>query len=169
MKTVPVFAAMALMIFYGCKDNGRSEIEQAAYGYLDATANYRFEDARHYASPQTCEVTLAFFDRLMTKVDSSVIKRNTPAEITIKKSEQTSDTTAYVLFHKTTPKKTQDDTLQMVRTDGRWLAHVVITVPKLPGLDTTAHKRKINREMFKNAKFTPIKRGNAVQKQGKSL
>lgn len=141
-----------LLLLSSCCNNEKKQIEQAAYGYLDAMGNYRIDDARPYSTPQTCSVTLDFLCKIMPSVDTAYISSNTPAEITIKSVQQTSDTTAYVLFHKSTPITQQDDTLQMVKMDGRWLAHVIINVPPLinatldGGDNTITHRRRFTRE-----------------------
>ena len=144
------------LLLCACGNPEHKAMEQAAYGYLDAAGNYRFDDARHYASPKTCEVTLTFFDQLMTRVDTHYVASNTPAKITIKSVHQTSDTTAYALFHKKTPIKTQDDTLQLVKIDGKWLADMVITPIKLPKAASAKEKRELARELRGQKKHTTI-------------
>ena len=89
---------VALFLLAGC-NNTAKDIEKAAYGYLDAMGNYRIEDAKPYASTQTCDNTLDVIQKnLMPKVDTDYIKSNTPATIEILGVEMLSDTTAVVNY-----------------------------------------------------------------------
>jgi len=153
MKHTALTFTIALL-FCSCGNLEREAMEQAAYGYLDAAGNYRFADARQYASPRTCEVTLAFFDQLMARVDTHYVASNTPAKITIKSVHQTSDTTAYALFHKKTPIKTQDDTLQLIKIGGKWLADVPINPIALPKPASAKEKKELARQLRGKKKLT---------------
>ena len=102
-------------------------IGDAAYGYLDAVANYRFDDAYPYASQRTQEVTLSFFKQIFERTDTAFINKNTPAKVTIDQVIVTSDSTAQVVYSKTTPiTRQQHDTVDMVREDSRWVVEWVI-------------------------------------------
>ncbi|MBR1835292.1 MAG: hypothetical protein IJ785_07280 [Bacteroidales bacterium] len=105
------------------------QLREYAQGYLDALGNYRPTEARPYASPETCEKTLAFYEALMSYTDSSVFKNNIPATITLGETSYSNDTCATVAFHKSTPITEQDGTLHMVKRGRKWLAHEVINFP----------------------------------------
>ena len=163
MKRSIIPTSLVLLFLLCCCDSTESrQIERAAYGYLDALGNYRIDDARPYATQQTCDVTLDFFNHIMPMVDTAYVISNTPAEIVIKSVCRETDTTAYVLFHKSTPIIQQDDTLRMVKRDGRWLAHVVIVVPQLFNQDTSIHERRITREMARTLKPVDIRKHTGV-------
>ena len=119
---------LAVLLCTACS-NDQKAIEEAAYGYLDALGNYHVSDARPFATTQTCDVTLNFLDTLMTHTDPQVYANNIPAEITINEVTMTSDTTATVAFHKSTPSTQQDGTVDVVRVDGKWLVDQVIDIP----------------------------------------
>lgn len=108
------------------------KIKESAQGYLDALGNYRPAEARPYASVETCEKTLAFYEALMNYTDSSVFKNNIPATITLGEIDYSNDTSATVAFHKSTPITEQDGTLHMVKRGRKWLAHEVIGFPTVP-------------------------------------
>ena len=129
---------LALLLCVACGSH-QNDIEKAAYGYLDAMGNYRIEDAKPYASRQTCEKTLDVLQKsLMPKVDTNYIKSNTPATIEILGVEVLSDTTAVVNYKKTTPITVQNDgRLDMIKEDGRWCAEVIIALPPIVAMDST--------------------------------
>lgn len=108
------------------------KIRESAQGYLDALGNYRPAEARPYASVETCEKTLAFYEALMNYTDSSVFKNNIPATITLGEIDYSNDTSATMAFHKSTPITEQDGTLHMVKRGRKWLAHEVIGFPTVP-------------------------------------
>ena len=122
------------MLLTACA-NDKEQIRQCAQGYLDAMGNYRPTEARQYSTQQTCDVTLAFFERVMEFTDSSVYANNIPAEITIGEITITDDTTATVNFHKSTPSTQQDGTINLVKREGKWLVDLVLNVPNLPSKD----------------------------------
>ena len=93
------------------------KIKESAQGYLNALGNYRPAEARPYASAETCEKTLAFYEALMKYTDSSVFKNNIPATIALGEIDYSDDTSATVAFHKSTPITEQDGTL---RTEIPW-------------------------------------------------
>ena len=108
------------------------KIKESAQGYLNALGNYRPAEARPYASVETCEKALAFYEALMKYTDSSVFKNNIPATIALGEISYSDDTSATVAFHKSTPITEQDGTLHMVKRDRKWLAHEVIGFPTVP-------------------------------------
>lgn len=108
------------------------KIKESAQGYLNAWGNYSPAEARPYASVETCEKTLAFYEALMNYTDSSVFKNNIPATIALGEISYSNDTSATVAFHKSTPITEQDGTLHMVKRGRKWLAHEVIGFPTVP-------------------------------------
>lgn len=124
----------AALLFSACA-NDEAQIRQCAQGYLEAMGNYRPTEARQYATQQTCDVTLSFFEKVMEFTDSSVYANNIPAEITLGDIVITDDTTAIVNFHKSTPSTQQDGTVHLAKRDGTWLVNEVLNVPQLPSKD----------------------------------
>ena len=105
----------------------KRQIEKAAYGYLDATGNYRFKDAYKYATKETRERTLKFIEKnIMTKADTASLMRETPAVITITGITLTSDTTASVMFHKSTPVSERNNIIELVKRDKEWKVNMVL-------------------------------------------
>ena len=133
MKQITILLT-AVLLFTACT-NDEEQIAHSAQGYLEAMGNYRPTEARQYATPQTCDVTLAFFERVMEFTDSSVYANNIPAEITLGDIVITDDTTATVDFHKSTPSTQQDGTIHLSKRDGTWLVNEVLNVPQLPSKD----------------------------------
>ena len=115
----------------------KKNIEKAAYGYLDAMGNYRISDAYQYATPETQQKTLRFIEeRIMPITDKNYIKSETPATITITGITIKSDTTAEAMFHKSTPSSERNNMLQLVKRNGKWMAHVPIDVPDIFNMPT---------------------------------
>ncbi len=125
-KIVLLLSVLCLM---ACNSETK-EIRQVAYDYCMATANYRIDDAEQYCTEETSKSTLVMARYLISLVDTSFIASNTPAEITIEKVERTSDTTAVVTYHNTTPLKSYSNTVDLLRRDGRWLVHLPLTAPE---------------------------------------
>ena len=119
------------MLLSACA-NDEEQIRQCAQGYLDAMGNYRPTEARQYATQQTCDVTLAFYERVIEVTDPNVYKDNMPAEITIGDITIADDTTATAAFHKSTPTTQQDGSIDLVKRDHKWQVHQVLNVPQLP-------------------------------------
>ena len=133
------------MVLASCGSNPQKEIEKNAYGYLDAMGNYRIDDARPYASTLTCERTLDILQKhIMPKTDTNYILSNTPATIDILSVEVLSDTTAVVSYSKTTPLQVQSGKLDMVKENGRWCAEVIIALPPIMTMDSTAIQKDIS-------------------------
>lgn len=157
MKARLLSTVALLLTLCGCNGGERKQIEQTAFAYLDAMGNYRIEEAKPYSSPRTIETAIALCERIMPSVDTSYIKSNTPAQITIKSVHIETDTTAYVLFHKSTPITQQDDTLRLVKIEGKWLANVVINLPNSLSDDTIpARERRLTQEQLKSMEARPI-------------
>jgi len=122
--------SLLAVVLAGCS-NDEKQIRAAAQGYLDAMGNYRPTDARPYATEETCNVTLAFFEKLMQHTDPSVYANNIPATITLGDVATYDDTLATVAFHKHTPSKEQDGKVTLVCRDGQWRVHQVIEIPDM--------------------------------------
>lgn len=124
-----LFAAIA-MIFAACKGDDMTDIRTAAQGYLDAMGNYKPTEARAYATKETCEQTLSFYEELLKHTDPKVFANNMPAEITLG-NVTIEDSTAVIEFHKHTPITEQDGTLALVKRDKKWQVDEVINVPPM--------------------------------------
>ena len=123
-------ALVATLVFVAC-GNSKKEIERVAKGYIEALAYYRVSDARQYATTETCEVTLNFFDTLLAHTDPQVYAKNMPAEITITGTTIYNDTAASVAYHKSTPSGEQDGSVDLVKRDGKWQVEQVIEIPQM--------------------------------------
>lgn len=106
--------------------NPKKAIKKTAYAYIDAMANYRVDDAEPYCTYETQITTLVTARQMVAAVGPAYIESDTPAKIKIKEIIITSDTTATVKYHKTTPIKNKNGELEMVLRDGKWLANVVL-------------------------------------------
>ena len=62
----------------------------------------------------------------MKSVKPGYIESDTPAKVRLTDVEMTSDTTATASYHKKTPIKKQDGTVNLVLRDGKWLVHIVM-------------------------------------------
>lgn len=123
-----ILAACALMAT-ACQNNTEN-IQKAAQGYLEAMGNYRPTDARQFATPETGEVTLAFYEYVIRQTDPRTYANNMPATITLG-DIAINDTTATVSFHKSTPITQQDGSISLVKRKGQWLVHEIIEVPAI--------------------------------------
>lgn len=126
-----LLAAAAMLLLGGC-GNDRRQMERNARGYLEAMGNYRVDEAVPYASRHTREVTIPIARRLTAMTDPEYIKSNTPADITIRGAKRLTDSTAVVYYHKHTPITEQEDSLALVREEGRWVADVRLHSVPLP-------------------------------------
>lgn len=126
MKRTILVPIVALLIT-ACNSSSpeKENIGQAAYNYCVATSNYDLDAAEAFCTEETAKHTLAVGRHLLTLVDSSYIASDTPATIEIKSVKQLSDTSAYAVYHKQTPRKDYIDTMQMRKRDGQWLAHSI--------------------------------------------
>lgn len=122
-----IFVPIVALLITACNSNSpeKESIGQAAYNYCVATSNYDLDAAEAFCTEETAKHTLAVGRHLLTLVDSSYIASDTPATIEIKSVKQLSDTSAYAVYHKQTPRKDYVDTMQMRKRDGQWLAHSI--------------------------------------------
>lgn len=154
-KTVFFFLAFASMILFSACNSNENQIRKIAFGYLDAMGNYRISEAYPYATQETQESTLKYIEEfIMPRTDTNYLKSETPATITITNISITSDTTATVMFHKSTPSSERNNILNMVKRNGEWRANVAISVPPIMKnlqngvvTDTTAARRLILKEV----------------------
>ena len=155
-----IMYCVAILFMAGCNTDEK-KIETVAYNYLDAMGNYKIDDARPYASAETCEKTLdVLLHHIMPKVDTNYIKSNTPATIEILGVEILSDTTAVVNYKKTTPITTQNDgRLDMIKEDGRWCAEVIINIAPELKQDTLRPSLKLD-----SLKGMTVKKGTVIKK-----
>lgn len=132
MKTTLQLTLIAcLSLLAACCGSEKNLVESSADKYLNAMANYNFFEAKKYCTPETRQVTIKYIEnKIMPYLDSNYMQQNTPATIKIKKIKMTSDSTATVFYHKTTPINTFDDSLQLVKFRGEeWRANQVIVIP----------------------------------------
>ncbi|MBR1793498.1 MAG: hypothetical protein IJ764_07670 [Bacteroidales bacterium] len=125
MKRYSIAIFLSAIMLISCHRQG-AEIENVALGYATAVGNYDFDAASPYVTEETRAVTLTIFKRILTMTDTAYIRSNTPAEIKIKNVTLTSDSTARVVYHKSTPITEQNDTLHLVHQQNRWLVDNVI-------------------------------------------
>ena len=127
-KNILLLAFIPLLL--ACQRD-EAKIKRSAYGYIHALGNYQPTEARPYATPETCDTTLAFMEMLVAHTDPAVYADNIPAEITIGKIE-IHDTTAEAAYHKSTPSVEQDGTVHLVKREGQWRVHQIVHIPNLP-------------------------------------
>ena len=124
MKRI-VSVIMTLVVFTCCScKQERKMVEEAAYQYSYAMANYNVDEAEKYATEETKETTLKTARFLVQRVDSTYIKSDTPATIDIINVEMVNDSMAVATYHKITPLKDFSGTVDMRKRDGKWYAHV---------------------------------------------
>lgn len=148
MKQHTTLAAigLALILLSACNKD-KKEIETNAFGYLQATGNYMIDEAMPYATKETRETTLAFLkDNLIPMTPQEVLDANTPATIAINGITIDNDT-AYVSYTKTTPIKTLENQIRLVKEEGHWLVYVPLVLPDTmtPG-NVTASLSKADKE-----------------------
>ncbi len=128
-KTILSLVTLFAVILAGCSST-QDLVEEAAYQYSFAMANYDIDNAEPYADDETQQTTLKTGRGLLSMVDSNYIKSDTPAKIEILNTEMTSDTSAIVTYHKTTPIKDFTGTVEVRMIDGKWLVHSPTPVRK---------------------------------------
>lgn len=138
----------------------KRQINEAAYGYLYALGNYRPNEARPYATTETAEVTLAFWERVMEHTDPSVYANNIPAEITIKEVRIV-DTTAIAEFHKQTPSTEQDGEVNLVKRNNKWFVHEILDISNNPIMKEGAGKKRFSSEEIKQMRRNARTSNNA--------
>lgn len=122
--------AMFCIIASACSSD-ETQVRKAAQKYLNATANYRIDEAMPYASQVTRETTLPFVrDVVIPLTDSNYIKANQPATILIDSIQVLCADTAKVNYTKTTPIRVLSADIMMVKEGGKWLAHMPIDPPQ---------------------------------------
>ena len=123
------FAIFATLTLFGC-NNDEKQIIKVAEGYLDAMGNYRIEDAYQYATKTTRETTLPYLsETLIPMTDSTFLAANVPAEIELDSLLVVGDT-AWVLYTKTTPLKRYQNTIYLIKEEGKWLVDVPLAIPE---------------------------------------
>lgn len=153
MKRYAIILAIASMVLAASCQSDRKQIKESAQGYLDAMANYKPTEARPYATEETCNSYIEFAEWIVTNSDPKVYANNIPAEVTLGKM-RIEDSCAAVAFHKSTPTTQQDDSIYLVKKDGKWLVEVIVEVPDI--LRGKAQPRTFTKEqiaeMRKNGK-----------------
>ena len=127
MKAYWILLLLVVNIFAAC-DRQEKQIRKNAYNYSFSMANYNVDQAAPYATNETKNTTLVMAKRLIKSVGEEYIASDKPAQIEIMEISKLSDTTAYVVYRKTTPIKDFTDTLQMRKREGVWLAHATIPI-----------------------------------------
>lgn len=141
MKNIRLSILAVLAILASACQSDSQKITTAAQGYLDAMGNYKPSEARPFATEQTCQSTLAFYEKIMENVDPSIYANNIPATITLGEMV-IDDTIATVAYHKSTPTVEQDGNLTLVKRNKTWLVSEVINVPAVlnPNVKKESHK-----------------------------
>ena len=137
-----LLALTASLIAVACCHTVQDDIEAAAQGYLEAAGNYRLDDAMPYASSTTRKLVLPFYKKVMEKTDKNYINSNRPADISIRSTRMLTDSTARVYYHKHTPIKDVDDSVNVILEDGKWLVHVDIEIPAILLIDSNTVKNR---------------------------
>lgn len=123
---------VAVVVLSCCCQHERKLVEQAAYDYSFAMANYKVDEAEKYATDETKKTTLVMAKGIVQKVDPNYIKSDTPATIDIIDVRMVNDTCAVATYHKITPLKDFSDTLELRKRDGKWQAHVIPPMREVP-------------------------------------
>ena len=132
IKHIMLFLAVGTLLL-SCS-NDKEGVEKAALGYLNAMGNYKPSEARPFATVETVNTTISFYEMMVKYTDSSVYSNNIPAIITIT-STSIEDSSAQVCFHKSTPTVEQDGTIDLIKTNGHWLVDQVLDIPRFPQPD----------------------------------
>lgn len=128
-KHLLLLIVASLSITLSSCNNEKKQILNTAQGYLDATGNYRIEEAYPYATRNTRETTLTFLtENIIPLLDSNYIKSNTPATINIDSAFILNDT-AWIFYTKTTPIKKLNNQIYLIKEDGKWLVDIPIAIP----------------------------------------
>lgn len=128
-KIIPLLLIAAATLTTGCKSD-EERINDVAYNYSFAMANYDVATAEKYATQETKETTLVMARKLIEKVGNEYIKSDTPATIEIDDINILNDTSAIATYHKTTPIKDFRGPLELRKRNNRWLAHATIPIRK---------------------------------------
>ena len=130
MKHTKALLISLLALMAACQ-TPESDIRRVAQKYLDATGEYSIDEACLYCTDETKTGLRTIEQTLMTMLDSSYIKQNTPARIKITSIEIIDDTSATVAYHKKTPINEFDDTIKMRKRNDEWQAHMPVKIPAL--------------------------------------
>lgn len=129
-RHLPVFMLMLAVGLLTACHNDQQEVKKVAFGYLNATGNYRIDEAAPYASKDTRKRTLPFIkNKLIPITDTNYLKANVPATITIDSIWFEGDS-AWVAYTKTTPIKRLQNCVSVIREDGKWLVNVPLVLPE---------------------------------------
>lgn len=112
-----------------CKNEKEITLEQTAEKYLYATCEYNIEEACKYATPETALGLQEIGKTLVPMLTPDYIESNTPATIEIVDTKILSDTSATVIYHKTTPVSDYTDSIPLVYRQGEWLVKLSIVIP----------------------------------------
>ena len=126
-KIFPLLLIAAVTLTTGCKSD-EEKINDVAYKYSFAMANYDVATAEKYATHETKTTTLVVARQLIERVGNKYIQSDTPATITIEDINILNDTSAIATYHKTTPIKDFRGPLELRKRNHRWLAHATIPV-----------------------------------------
>ena len=105
--------------------------KSVAYEYSAAMANYDIDKAETYVTPETKE-TLRRARNIVRGVGEEYIRQDTPATIEITDITIKDDTIAVASYHKHTPIKDFDGTLDLRKRNGNWLAHCPLEYLEVP-------------------------------------
>lgn len=150
--TFIAFLSVIILLCQSCK-NDEQAVQQVAYAYSYAMANYHVDEAEQYATEETKTTTLVKARSLMQAVGDAYIQSDTPAEIEITNVEFKSDTVAIATYHKTTPIKDMTGTLELRKRDGEWYAHIPLKVVERPEAKTFYKDGKEVKEVDVPKKF----------------
>ncbi|MBQ9639772.1 MAG: hypothetical protein IJV22_09500 [Bacteroidales bacterium] len=141
ISTALYFVLFTTVAFVGCQRQtttsstspsaNYNDVAEIAELYLTAMGNYKFDDAKPFATQETCEQTIDFYAQtLLPNTDSNFIAQCTPATVRID-AVSNRDTSADISFTKFSPCDTVHGHLSMRKRNGQWRAHVVIRVPDM--------------------------------------
>lgn len=124
-KSVILAACTLSLLLSACSSSyNEKEIRANALGYLQATGDYKLDEAIPYCTRITRERTIPTLQFLLDHTDTNYINSNRPSVFTLYSVRQLDDSTASVQYHKSTPIKEVDDSLVLRLEDGHWLADV---------------------------------------------
>jgi hypothetical protein len=114
-KYFPV--CLLVLLFSSCSKDGPKDVAQK---FLSAFARMDFDEAKKYATPATGKL----FDMLSAASDLTPdsVKKRMESSFEIVKEYKRSDTLAIVLYH--IKNSDTDQTLNVVKRDGKWLVNV---------------------------------------------
>lgn len=155
MKRILPILLLGACLLTACH-NDEKEIRKVAYGYIYAISNYQPTEARPYATPETCDTTLAFMELLVAHTDPTVYADNIPATVEIH-TVTINDTTAVASYVKHAPAKTHEGFVHLVKQSGHWRVHEIVQKPPVMGLLDTK-PRTLTKEQRARMKKVEIKK-----------